>query len=273
MSIQSLTIPQRGETWGVLAQRLMVLSILLVMTGCGGGDDNTAESVELTVAAASDLQIAFTEIGEIFEEETRHTVTFSFGSTGNLTTQIENGAPFDVFAAANVAFVDRLIEGNFLDPETKRLYGVGRIVLANSVASGADARRLEDLLDPDIVHVAIANPEHAPYGLAAKEALESAGLWEDLQPKLVYGENIRQALQFIETGNAEVGIVALSIAEVDTITYTLIDDDTHNPLLQAMGVVSASPHQDAAMEFVEFVTGPTGRDILEKYGFSPPDSP
>jgi len=256
-----------------LLANLVILSILLVLSGCGGGNADGVDAINLTVAAASDLQIAFTEIGEIFEEETGHSVTFSFGSTGNLTTQIENGAPFDVFAAANVAFVDRLIEGDFLDPETKRLYGIGRIVLANSVASGTGVRSLEDLLDPDITYVAIANPEHAPYGVAAKEALESAGLWDDLQPKLVYGENIRQALQFVETGNAEVGIIALSIAEVDSITYTLIDEDLHNPLLQAMGVVSASPHQDAAMEFVDFVTGPTGRDILEKYGFSPPESP
>ena len=229
--------------------------------------------MDLTVAAASDLQVAFTEIGEMFTAETGHAVTFSFGSTGNLTTQIENGAPFDVFAAANVAFVDRLIAGGFMDEETKQLYGVGRIVLANSVSAGTDAQQLEDLLDPEVTHVAIANPEHAPYGVAAKEALESAGLWDDLQPKLVYGENIRQALQFVESGNAEVGIVALSIAEVDTITWTLIDDSLHNPLLQAMGVVSASEHQDAAMEFVEFVTGPEGREILDQYGFAPPELP
>jgi molybdate transport system substrate-binding protein len=254
---------------------IVTLILAVFISSCGDNEPEAAneESVNLTIAAASDLQVAFTEIGELFEEETGHSVTFSFGSTGNLTTQIENGAPFDVFAAANVAFVDRLIEGGFVDQETKRLYGVGRIVLANSVASGADARNLENLLDPDIAYVAIANPEHAPYGLAAKEALENAGLWEDLQPKLVYGENIRQALQFVETGNAEVGIVALSIAEVDTITYTLIDEDLHNPLLQAMGVISASTHQNAAMEFVDFVIGPTGRDILEKYGFSPPESP
>jgi molybdate transport system substrate-binding protein len=250
---------------------LIVCLFALVFSGCGDPGEDT--SVALTVAAASDLQVAFTEIGERFEDETGHTVTFSFGSTGNLTTQIENGAPFDVFAAANVAFVDRLIEGGFMDSDTKRLYGVGRIVLANSVAAGTDVQELEDLLDPDITHISIANPEHAPYGLAAREALESAGLWDDLQPKLVYGENIRQALQFVESGNAEVGIVALSIAEVDTITWTLIDDSLHNPLLQAMGVVSASQHQDVAMEFVEFVIGPEGREILEKYGFAPPESP
>jgi molybdate transport system substrate-binding protein len=260
------------KTLTVLVAGLLLLT-LVVACGNGDNDGSSGEPVTLTIGAASDLQIAFTEIGEIFEAESGHSVTFSFGSTGNLTTQIENGAPFDVFAAANVAFVDRLIEGEFLDPETKRLYGIGRIVLANSVASGTDARSMEDLLDPDITYVAIANPDHAPYGLAAKEALESAGLWDDLQPKLVYGENIRQALQFVETGNAEVGIIALSIAEVDTITYTLIDEELHNPLLQAMGVVSASPHRDVATEFVDFVTGPTGRDILEKYGFSPPESP
>ena len=251
----------------------LILTLSLVLAGCSSDDREDGEQVELTVGAAADLQVAVAEIGELCEEEAGHTVNFSFGSTGNLTTQIENGAPFDVFAAANVAFVDQLIAGGFIDDKTRRLYGVGRIVLANSVAAGTDAQELEDLLDPDIVHVAIANPEHAPYGLAAKEALESAGLWDDLQPKLVYGENIRQTLQFVESGNAEVGIVALSIAEVDTITHTLIDDSLHNPLLQTMGVVSASEHQDEAMEFVDFVIGPEGRGILEKYGFAPPESP
>lgn len=250
----------------------LAVAALMIFTGCGDTGD-AGDGVELTVAAASDLQIAFTEIGVLFEEETGHAVTFSFGSTGNLATQIENGAPFDVYAAANVAFVDDLIEKGFVDAESKALYGVGRIVLASSIASGMDAQELSALLDPAIRHVAIANPEHAPYGMAAREALISAEIWDDLQPKLVYGENIRQTLQFIQTGNAEAGIVALSIADVPEITWTMIDNSLHEPLLQAMGVVSNRPHSDVAREFVDFVTGPQGREVLEAYGFAPPDQP
>jgi molybdate transport system substrate-binding protein len=250
----------------------VVVGVLMLLAGCGNADDTDA-GVELTVAAASDLQVAFTEIGALFEEETGHVVIFSFGSTGNLATQIENGAPFDVYAAANVAFVDDLIEKGFVEGETKTLYGVGRIVLASNIDSGVDLQELHDLLDPEIQHVAIANPEHAPYGMAAREALISAGIWDELRPKLVYGENIRQALQFVQTGNAEAGIIALSIAEVPEISWTMIDDSLHAPLLQAMGVVSNRPHQEASMEFVDFVIGPQGREILEKYGFAPPDQP
>lgn len=256
-----------------------MLIVALILSGfissCGAGEPDAADetSVNLTVAAASDLQVAFTEIGALFEDQTEHSVTFSFGSSGNLATQIENGAPFDVYAAANVDFVDGLVEQGFVDGETQQLYGVGHIVLARNVASGLEVEELNDLLDPEIRHVAIANPEHAPYGMAAREALINAGIWDEIQPKLVYGENIRQTLQFVQTGNAEVGIIALSIAEVPEIAWTVIDESFHEPLLQAIGVVSDTPHPEAAEQFVDFVTGPEGREILATYGFSPPDQP
>lgn len=269
---------------------LMLLVSMLLLTpliACGDDDDDDggqgaataspaaspAASEELTVAAAADLQVAFTEMGTAFEQQTGTKVTFSFGSTGNLSTQIEEGAPFDALAAANVAYVDDLISKGKIDADSKRLYAIGRIVLASNTEAGADVQDLQGLLDPAIERIAIANPEHAPYGLAAKEALISAGIWDQLQPKLVLGENIRQTLQYVQTGDAEAGIVALSIADVPEITHVLIDDSLHNPLIQAIGVVADSPHKQAAADFIAFVTGAEGRAILERYGFGLPEQP
>jgi molybdate transport system substrate-binding protein len=266
---------RRHGAW--LGQVRALACVSLILIGCSGSGSSSATpppvTGELTVAAAADLQVAFTEAGATFTERTGWRVTFSFGSTGNLTTQIEQGAPFDVLAAANVAFVDRLIDGGYGIEDSKRLYAVGRIVLASNRAAGVDVQTLDGLLDPSIRHIAIANPEHAPYGAAAREALSSAGLWEQIEPKLVYGENVRQTLQFVQTGNAEAGIVALSIADVPEISSVLIDDHLHNPLLQAMVAVSDRPHEAAAREFIAFITGEEGQAILLKYGFmSPPDT-
>lgn len=278
-----------------MKRRLVVLlAVLLVAAGCGqrgpagpgpadsgpgadprsgggafpGGGGGAART--LTVAAASDLHFAFAEIGALFEEQTGVEVTFTFGASGNLASQIENGAPVDLFAAADTSYVDRLIEAGALLPETRRVYALGHLVLASSIRAGAEADELTDLLDPAIVHVAIANPGHAPYGRAAREALESAGLWEALQPKLVLGENVRQALQFIETGNAEAGLVPLSLADVADITYVAVDPSLYTPLEQALAVVAGSPNEADARRFAELVTGPEGRAVLERYGFGLP---
>lgn len=226
-----------------------------------------ASTAELTVAAAADLQFAFTDIGVKFKEQTGQEVLFTFGSTGNLATQIENGAPFDILAAANIAFVDRLKEQGLLIDDTQQLYAQGRIVLAVNRESGIQATKLEELLNPAITNIAIANPEHAPYGKAAQEALQSVGLWEEIQPKLVLGENVRQTLQFIQTGDAPVGIVALSVADVPEVTYTLLDGNLHNPLNQALAVIKSTPHEAAARAFIDFVNGPEGRPIMRQYGF------
>jgi molybdate transport system substrate-binding protein len=236
------------------------------------GTDAAADvpSILLTVAAASDLQFAFTEIAERFQEQTGHSVTLVFGSTGQLAQQIENGAPYDVFAAANVGFVERLNEQNLVLPDTIEIYARGRIVLAVNQRSSVEAVALEDLLSHEIRHVAIANPSHAPYGLAAMQALESAGLWEALQPKLVLGENVRQALQYVQTGDAETAIIALSIAEVPEITWTLIDEALHEPLDQALAVVSSTQQEEVARTFAAFVNSEEGRAIKRNYGFMRP---
>lgn len=252
----------------MIARNLFVLLIFCFLVACGSSPAATPTPAEpLLVAAAADLQFAFTEIGERFEAETGQKVTFTFGSTGNLTTQIENGAPFDILAAANVSFVDRLTEKGLTIPETQQLYAQGRIVLVVNRNSGLQATDLEDLRDPTITRIAIANPEHAPYGMAAREAMQSVGVWADIEDKLVLGENVAQTLQFVQTGDAPVGIVALSIANVPEVTGTLIAAELHEPINQALTVIKNTPHEEAARAFIEFVNSPEGREIMKRYGF------
>lgn len=231
----------------------------------------TTYTEEITVAAAADLQFAFSDIVKLYEEQTGHKVTLVFGSTGQLVQQIENGAPFDLIASANISYIEQLAENGLVMPESAELYARGRIVLAVNRQSGVEAVDLKDLLADNIQHIAIANPEHAPYGLAAKQALQSLGLWEELADKLVYGENVRQALQFVQTGDAEVGIISLSVASVPEITWTLIDEQLHTPLDQALAILTASKNPELAQSFIEFINGEIGRPIMRQYGFLLPD--
>jgi molybdate transport system substrate-binding protein len=249
-----------------------LLAILFIsISACSALASDSAPAV-LTVAAANSMQNAFSEIGALFEAQTGHKVIFVFASSGQLTQQIENGAPYDLFAAANTEFIDRLDKQNLVLPDTIALYARGRIALAVNKDSGIQAINLDDFLLSEITHIAIANPEHAPYGIAAKEALQSAGVWEQVRPKLVYGENIRQTLQFIQTGDAQAGIIALSDANTPEINWTVLDDSLHNPLDQALAVVASSPNQQQARQFADFINSPEGIAILKKYGFSFPGS-
>lgn len=250
--------------------KTLLLLLLLLPAACGGAAEEATPAEPLLVAAASDLQFAFTEMGERFEAETGREVTFTFGSTGNLTTQIENGAPFDILAAANVSFVDQLTEQGLTIPDTQQLYGQGRIVLVVNRNSGVEATSLDDLLNPAITRIAIANPEHAPYGAAAREALISAGVWDEIEDKVVLGENVSQTLQFVQTGDAPVGIVALSIADVPEVTGTLLPAELHEPINQALAVISSTTDEQGARAFIDFVNSPDGREIMKRYGFRLP---
>lgn len=241
--------------------------LLLLLAACDKRTGVSTPDEPLLVAAASDLQFAFTEIGQQFEAETGQKVTFTYGSTGNLTTQIENGAPFDILAAANVSFVESLTEQGLTIPDTQQLYAQGRIVLVVNRESGVEATSLEDLLDPAITRIAIANPEHAPYGQAAREALQSAGVWAEIEEKVVLGENVSQTLQFVQTGDAPVGIVALSIANVPEVTGTLLPAELHEPINQALAVIRSTTNEAGARAFIDFVNSPAGRDIMKRYGF------
>ncbi len=221
----------------------------------------------LLVYGAADLAFAFKEIAPLFDRAAAAKVTLVLGSTGNLAKQIENGAPADVFFAADEGFVDDLRAKGVVIPESRTLYAQGRIVLATSAKTGVSVKALGDLARPEIRRIAIANPAHAPYGRATQQALQSAGLWERLRPKLVYGENIRHALQFVETGAVEAGIVAQSIADVPGIRAVPIDPALHRPLNQYAVVVKRSARPELALAFIHFVNGPEGRPIMKRFGF------
>ncbi len=204
---------------------------------------------EITVAAASDLTFALKEIAANFGKEAGVKAVLTFGSTGMLARQIEQGAPFDIFLAADLKYLESLKEGGHIDPETIEVYAYGRLALAVNKPSSIEVKEIKDLLNPGIKRIAIANPAHAPYGRAAVEALKSSGVWEAVKGKLVFGENIRQALQFVQSGNAPAGIVALSIADVPEVKFMEIDRKLHGPIEQAAGVVAGSKEKALAGQF------------------------
>ena len=244
------------------------LVALLAISACK--DKATTTTQDLTVAAASDLMPAFEEIGRAFESAHKTKVVFVFGSTGLLTRQIENGAPMDLFAAANVSYIKQLEQKGLIIPGTKAIYARGRIALWTPGESNLRLEGIADLARPEVQRVAIANPDHAPYGLAAREALETAGIWERVRPKLVYGDNIRQTLQYAETGNVEVAIVALSLIVQSRGRWTLIPEELHEPIDQGLGILKTTKNEPAARAFATFVNGPQGRAIMQKYGFTFP---
>lgn len=255
------------------------LLTLLILSGCSQPKatseitvaSSKSEKPELIIAAASDLTKAFTEVGASFEGLHHCTVTFSFGSTGTLAEQIANGAPFDIFAAANESVIQDLDEKGHIITDTIQLYALGRIGITTLKESPIIATTMEDLLDPAIKIIAIANPEHAPYGLAAKQALVSTGYWEALEPKLVYGKNISETLSFLTTKNADVAFIALSLNDASTLNFTLVDADLHEPLRQAIGVIKTSEQQELSKKFIEYISTGDGHTLMKQYGFTLPE--
>lgn len=245
------------------------MAVLVVLAaGAPGVACSRPETVTLTVSAAADLAYAFQELGALFEQKTGTRVSFNFGSTGQLAQQIEQGAPVDVFAAANVSFIEDLERKGLTVPGTKALYARGFIVIWTRADSAFAFQGLPDLARPEARRVAIANPDHAPYGVAAREALQTAGLWEQVSPKLVLGENVRQTLQYAETGNVEVALVALSLAVVaDNGRWTPVPQELHEPIDQALAVIKNTGHEKEARSFADFVNGPEGRPVMQQYGF------
>lgn len=227
----------------------------------------SAPAASLTVAAAADLTFAFREIGALFTQQTGIPVIFNFGSTGQLAQQVEHGAPVDLFAAANIAFIDELERLGLILPDTKALYGRGRITVWMRVDSPLHLTRLEEIARSEVKRVAIANPQHAPYGIAAREALQSVGIWEAVQPKLVLGENVRQALLYAETGNVDVAIVALSLSVQVEGRWFLVPEELHRPIDQALAVIKGTTREQEARQFARFINGPIGRSVMRKYGF------
>src|SRR5688572_21098053 len=257
------------------SSRAALIALALVVAACSRKDGGTGtgtgprQGEPLRVAAAADLALAFKEVGTAFEAETKKKVDFSFGSTGLLAKQIEQGAPFDVFAAANISFVDDVVKADSCFADTRRLYAKGRIVLWSKDAS-ALPKDIRELPDPKYVKIAIANPEHAPYGRAAQQAMTKIGVWSTVQPRMVYGENVQQTMMFAQSGNADVAIVALSLAVASPGKYIAIDPELHEPLDQAMIACkggSKGARLNEAKAFLDFVSSERGRAIMQRFGF------
>lgn len=250
---------------------LLALSLSLAGPACKKDED---EGAKLRVGAAASLSKAYEELGEAFTEQTGTEVEFVFQASGNLATQIESGAPYDVYAPAAVKYIDQVIQAGAADQESRTSYAVGRLVLW--VPEGAEQplpSSLEELADERYEKIALANPKHAPYGVAAERALQRAGVWDQVKDRVVYGSNVRQAMSMADTKNADVGFIALSLA-LGGGEYLLVDDSMHAPLEQEIVVLTESKHQDAAAKFVELVASDQGQEVLRPFGLlQPGESP
>ncbi len=240
----------------------LALGMLLAGPLAGQGRDS------LTVFAAADLALAFDELLPAFQRSTGVVVVPVFGGSGNLAAQIEHGAPADLLLSANTQFVDRLVAAGVALPASRRLYAQGRLALAWPRGK-APLRNLAGLLLPGVRRVAIANPETAPYGLAAREALQTLGLWNALQAKLVIGENVRQAVQYVQAGAADAAIVAQSLVGVPDVASIPVDPALHAPIDQAAAIMTRSPRHRLAASFLAFLTG-EGWPVMARNGFARP---
>lgn len=254
-------------------RNLLSLIITAILVACCAG----AEPIK--VAAAADLNYALTQLSSKFESATGTKVVLSFGASGNLYSQIQSGAPFDLFFSADEEYPKKLAAAGVLDAETIKTYAIGHLVLWVPSSSTLDPQKLKMnlLLQPSVTKVAIANPQHAPYGRAAMAALEHFGLKDKVADKLINGENVSQTAQFVHSGNAQAGIIALSLAKspamVSSGKYWEIPLDAYPELRQAAGVISASKQKKAAQAFLDFVLSPEGRTVLQEYGLTPPSHP
>jgi molybdate transport system substrate-binding protein len=250
---------------GRVSHVAFVTSLALISTTFVGAERQRA-TPSITVFAASDLAAAFKQLVPEYERKTGTKVTVVLGSTGTLTQQIRNGAPADVFFAANEAYVEQLVSERLTIDATRNLYARGLIALVTLKSASVRVDDLTDLEKAGIRRIAIANPTHAPYGVAAKQALEARGLWKNLEAKLVYGENVQQAAQFVRSGSVEAAIVARSIANTPDLNWKLIDQSLHAPLNQSAVALARTKDPAAAKAFIEFVNG-DGRSVMRQFGF------
>lgn len=219
----------------------------------------------VTVAGAADLAPLGNSLKAAFERATRIRVTFTLASSGMLARQIEHGAPYDVYLSANQKFVDDLVRSGHIRQDSVRIYAHGRLGLWSRSGS---VRTLQDLTKPEVLHVAIANPTHAPYGMAALNLLKESGLFEAIRGKLVYGENVRQAFEYAASGNADATITSWTL--LHNKEGILLPESWHQPIRQAGGIVAATAQPDAAKRFLDFLVSEEGRRLLEQGGLFPP---
>jgi molybdate transport system substrate-binding protein len=226
-----------------------------------------AASREITVAAAANLTDAFAELGQEFTTRTGVRVVFSFGATADLAKQVENGAPFDVFASADVEHIERLDSEKLIVPGASKVFARGRLVLWIPPGSSLALSRVEEITRAEVERVAVAKPDVAPYGRAAVEALRALNLWSQIEPKVIYGQSVAQAKQYAATGNAEVAFIPRALVKTGEGHSIEIDERLHHPLDHAIAVIKDSREQENAQRFLSFVLSPEGQALLERYGY------
>lgn len=224
---------------------------------------------ELKVAGASDLVFAMEELGPRFTQETGTKIVFIPGSSGKLAEQIKQGAPFDVFLSANMKFVDDAIAAGACLADTRAYYALGRVVLWTREAGPALPHTLDGVVDPKFGKIALAQPDHAPYGAAAKAALEKLGVYDTVSRRLVYGSNIKDTMQMAESGSADVALIALALVRKGGGRYIEVPAELHPPIEQGMAACKAR-NEVGARRFVEFMRSPSTQELLETYGFGIP---
>jgi molybdate transport system substrate-binding protein len=247
-----------------LSRRLGVVAMIATAVGCGGSAPKP-----LLISAASDLQEVSEPLADQFRKETGILVQFNFAASGTLAQQIEAGARPDVFASANVDFVERLVKAGFIEPGTMRIYAKGRLVVVTA-KSDRRLQLLDELKGARFARIAIANPETAPYGAAGMQAIEAAGLLESLKPRLIIAENVRQAFQYVKLGEVDAAFVSASLVADHATSALVVSESLHQPLLQATAPLKNSLHPKEARQFVEFLCSEAGRSLLKKHGLEAP---
>ena len=245
----------------------------LILAGCNSRSKTSQPTPpEIVIAAAASLTDAFAEVGPRFTSKTGIRAVFSFGATADLAKQIENGAPFDVFAAADTEHVEALERKGLLTANSRLLYARGRLVMWLPPGRNLKAQRIEDIVTKEFDRIAVAKPDVAPYGRATVESLQALGIWHTVESKIVYAQNVSQTRQYASTGNAEVAFIPLALVPVGSGTYIEVPETLHRPIEQSLGIVHSSSNQNAARQFVEFLMSDEGQEIMLRKGYRKPRS-
>jgi len=249
---------------------LLLLALITASCQSHAPENGQTSSQDLIVAAASNLTDAFAAVGPRFTSKTSIRVVFSFGATADLARQIENGAPFDVFAAADTEHVEQLERKGLLTPGTRALYARGRLVMWLPPGNNLKIERIQDITAKAFERIAIPKPDVAPYGRAAVESLRTLGIWNEIEGKVVYAQNVSQAKQYAATGNAEIAFIPLALVKPGEGSYLEVNEETHRPIDQALGIIKDSTKQAAAQQFVDFLLSDEGQELMSQKGYRKP---
>lgn len=254
----------------------MLLALVVMCAGVYGSCQRSrsagTNAGQITVAAAISLKDAFLSMAQSYRERTGDKVNFSFGASGELMRQIEAGAPVDVFASAGQHEMDDLQSKGLAEATSRADFARNSLVIVTPAGSTLSLNTVGDLARPAIKRISIGNPRTVPAGMYAQEMLIHAELWQKLQPRLIFAENVRQALEYVEHGEVSAGIVYstdVGVAHGKVQVASHAPDGTYGPILYLIAVIKGSPHQGTARKFVSFVLGAEGQRVLRKFGFLP----